>query len=601
MAEINQILYKVRVDTANGKVQIDGLTRGFVNAETAVKSLNKTITENNKTLRGNIDKTGLAGATLVEFSRTVSDFNYGFRAMANNISQLVTLFTTLIATTGSAKNAMTALKEAFKGPLGLIVVFQFVITALERVSMNMSKAQKEAKGLNDAIAKGQADFAKVKVLAEIMEDNTASIEDQRKALKQLKDEGYDPAKQSLDNFIESQEKLIILNATREAAEKALQDVKKQQLDITIQAKQVLTDYYEALRLAAEGTPTGTEGFLKAQLETLRDNQRELAEQEEVILKSIKEVVKKTLGLTKEEGDKMVKQYKLVFKQIGTTLEQEIEAENFRWSLIEKLVGKDAVKEARDSFGNMLKELEDEFDNWAKERKDKEDNTAKAISNLEERRLNDKKAVFEATRDIYNSVVDVASASLQRELTLEQNKTNAINNELKARLRNEKLSASERKSIQNQIAKNDEALRIKQEKIEEKRFNMQKAANIATATINTYLVATDVLAKEKLGAVGKIAAMVAVIGAGLAQVAVIAKQEFQSSSAAMTGGVVNVDTGFNQGGQAPDFNIVGQSAQSQLAQTIAGQLGKPTKAYIVSKDVTTAQELDRNRINGASLG
>lgn len=597
MAETNQILYQVRVDTSSGKVQIDGLTKGFVNAETAVKNLNKTITENNKTLRGNIDKTGLAGATLVEFSRTVSDFNYGFRAMANNISQLVTLFTTLIATTGSAKNAMTALKDAFKGPLGLIVVFQVVITALERMSINMSKAQKEAKGLNDAIAKGQADFAKVKVLAEIMEDNTVSIEDQRKALKQLKDEGYDPAKQSLDNFIESQEKLIILNATREAAEKALQDVKKQQLDITIQAKEVLTDYYEALQAAAEGTPTGTEGLLKAQLETLRDNQRELAEQEEIILKSIKEVVRKTLGLTKEEGDKMVKQYKLVFKQIGTTLEQEIEAENFRWSLIEKLVGKDAVKEARDSFGNMLKELEDEFDNWAKGRKDKEDNTAKAIANLEERRLNDKKAVFEATRDMYNSIVGVASASLDRELTIEQNKTNAINNQLKERLRNEQLSADEKKRIQNQIAQNDESLRRKQEKIEEKRFNMQKAANIATATINTYLAATDVLAKEKLGVVGKVAAMVATIGAGLAQVAMIAQQKFQTSAASMTGGVANVSIG----GSAPDFNIVGQSQTNLLAQAVGSQLSQPIKAYMVSKDVTTAQEMERNTIGDASLG
>ena len=33
------------------------------------------------------DKTGLASATLVEFSRGVQDANYGFRGVANNLSQ----------------------------------------------------------------------------------------------------------------------------------------------------------------------------------------------------------------------------------------------------------------------------------------------------------------------------------------------------------------------------------------------------------------------------------------------------------------------------------------------------------------------------------
>lgn len=120
----NQILYTVRVNTENGKVKIDGLTKGFVNAETAVKNLNKTLAQNNTQLRNNVDKTGLAGATLVELGRLISDSNYGWRAMANNLSQLSTLFITLISTTKGFGNALTALGKAFKGPLGLIVLFQ---------------------------------------------------------------------------------------------------------------------------------------------------------------------------------------------------------------------------------------------------------------------------------------------------------------------------------------------------------------------------------------------------------------------------------------------------------------------------------------------
>ena len=54
-------------------------------------------------------------------------------------------------------------------------------------------------------------------------------------------------------------------------------------------------------------------------------------------------------------------------------------------------------------------------------------------------------------------------------------------------------------------------------------------------------------------------------------------------------------------QPPDFNVVGASGQSQLAQTIAGAEAQPVRAYVVGKDVSTQQELDRNITNTASFG
>lgn len=54
-------------------------------------------------------------------------------------------------------------------------------------------------------------------------------------------------------------------------------------------------------------------------------------------------------------------------------------------------------------------------------------------------------------------------------------------------------------------------------------------------------------------------------------------------------------------QEPAFNIVGQSTTDQLADVIAGQTGQPLRAFVVSNDVSTAQELDRNIIQGASIG
>ena len=54
-------------------------------------------------------------------------------------------------------------------------------------------------------------------------------------------------------------------------------------------------------------------------------------------------------------------------------------------------------------------------------------------------------------------------------------------------------------------------------------------------------------------------------------------------------------------QAPSFNIVGASAENQLAQTIADQTQQPVQAFVVANDVTTAQGLERNIIQESSLG
>ncbi len=52
---------------------------------------------------------------------------------------------------------------------------------------------------------------------------------------------------------------------------------------------------------------------------------------------------------------------------------------------------------------------------------------------------------------------------------------------------------------------------------------------------------------------------------------------------------------------PAFNIVGASETNQLADAIGGQTQIPTKAFVVASDVSTAQEMDRNIIEGASIG
>ena len=58
-----------------------------------------------------------------------------------------------------------------------------------------------------------------------------------------------------------------------------------------------------------------------------------------------------------------------------------------------------------------------------------------------------------------------------------------------------------------------------------------------------------------------------------------------------------------GGSAPappSFNIVGASETNQLADAVAGQENQPVQAFVVANDVTTAQSLQNNIVEGATI-
>jgi hypothetical protein len=59
-------------------------------------------------------------------------------------------------------------------------------------------------------------------------------------------------------------------------------------------------------------------------------------------------------------------------------------------------------------------------------------------------------------------------------------------------------------------------------------------------------------------------------------------------------------GASQQSTAPQFNVVGANGISQVAQSLAGNR-QPIKAFVVGKDVSTQQALDRNIVKFASLG
>ena len=69
-----------------------------------------------------------------------------------------------------------------------------------------------------------------------------------------------------------------------------------------------------------------------------------------------------------------------------------------------------------------------------------------------------------------------------------------------------------------------------------------------------------------------------------------------------GAVTSPNAGGGGGGAtAPQFNVVGSTGVNQLAGVMGAQQQTPVQAYVVANNVTTAQSLDRNIIQSATLG
>ena len=130
----------------------------------------------------------------------------------------------------------------------------------------------------------------------------------------------------------------------------------------------------------------------------------------------------------------------------------------------------------------------------------------------------------------------------------------------------------------------------------KAFQINKALGISQAVVNTAQAVTAALTaggnpvKLATGAQFVEAGIAAATGA--AQIATIARQQFQASGSVDT----NIQTP-TAPSTSPQFNIVGASGQNAILESLQAN---PVKAYVVGSDVTSQQELDRNRINQVSF-
>ena len=130
----------------------------------------------------------------------------------------------------------------------------------------------------------------------------------------------------------------------------------------------------------------------------------------------------------------------------------------------------------------------------------------------------------------------------------------------------------------------------------------KAIAIASSLVNTYAsISGQLKAFSGVPVPGyAIAQAIATGVVGFANVKKIASVKIPNSKGG--GGAASGSAPSGGGGsQPPSFNIVGASETNQLADAIGGQSQQPVQAYVVANDVTTAQSLQNNIVEGATIG
>lgn len=554
MADVRRVLIEIDADTGDVVGGIASVNKQLSNLGATAKVTNKEISKAAKAMQKDMaGSAGIAGAAATELGRTISDLPFGLTAITNNISQLGNMFALLVTSTKGFGNALKALWSTLMGPVGLLVAFQAAVAGLELFAQSQRKAKKETDDLKKSIEEINEMYGNQRALLIALGDAAAfGSESQRMALaenmKEVKDylEAAETTGEVTSQVIDEAVRLglNLIEARRNAA-----IAEKEYLDVVNQAGTDRTAAAAKFAQASQKVIEAEKALNLEKQEAVEITAKLIEKEEELLLGTRRFAV---IGKDLIDGPELTEAQQIAEEALGK-------------------VGAAAVKGFQDRVESMGER--DWFVDTFGVSREKVQNTLDQI------------------QQGMNAAFDLIDANIGRELALEENKTIALNDQLRARLNNEQLTADARDRINQEIARNEAKLVEKQNELEKKRFQLNKAQGIANAGINTAVAVSKVLPNIPL------AAFIGALGA--AQIATIMAQTF-TPKAMPTANLSSLGS-VGAGGGEPQFNVVGAAGQNQLAAAIASTQGEPVKAYVVAGDVTTAQQLDRNIIQGASIG
>lgn len=668
-------------------------------------------------------QSGLNNAILLETGRLASDASYGFTAIANNLSQVVSLFGSFVKTQGGVIASFKELGRSLIGSGGILIAIQLIISFGPKIFEFFQEMLGQSRLLSETFKDASSTLNNLQGSFETyirtLQDSTKSEKEKSDAIEMLNkkfpdyvqnlkdaDVSIEDLSKKTDDAVrvtKEYEKALIKLAMARAAQNKIDEISADKLDARVDRETAILEEgfdneieldKEIQRLKEEQLSFADKNEYEVSkverrkvnkrikdLEELKTlNQDEIDEADEKITTLIKftdiEVEQNERG--GRSRAKRIKNFKQQLLDLEK-LEESYRKQSVRDDILtedEKILNQskfeeedlkirvEAFKKRQDLRLEEFKESGATADEIAKaeaevrESKIKADQEAadvliqiKAKTNTQLMMLETKRQEAEGKilEDLANKKIDLLKSELdyyvsdeyveKKEAKLKQDVEDAEFN-LEFNSKNiEERANNERKLFDAQVILREEELANEVAHIEKKAaiqmqyvgfteqvgsligklagdnekmqeaalliekgaatakviIETQKANQISLATITSYSgtpLATAIPFIKAQMVRNK-------IGAGLA----IANIWATSTKSKSAGGGGGTGDGGGAGNviQAPEFNVVGASPESQLAQTVSSAQAAPVKAFVVSKDISTQQELDRNTTDVASFG
>ena len=400
--------------------------------------------------------------------------------------------------------------------------------------------------------------------------------------------GVDSVTDSLDNAVESVKAFgKEIKADSEAASKIADQraaAEKKARDLIVSRAQAEQDIARLREKAVNKDKFTAEERIKF-LEEAGKISEDLADKETEVAKLRLEAKRTENALTKSNKDDLNEAAQLE----ASVIQLETQRLNLQKRLSTELLtarneAKASAKEEPEVIDKKLLKIQEIQEAYRQKQKDKDAETELEKINLEEERklaeldrLKATKEQKQEVEDYYNGLrLDNKKATDKAETEIDDAKKEAFLSNLGA-------VSGALNGLSALAGENAEA---------------QKGIGIAQAVIDTYIGATKALAQG--GIAGPVAAA-GVIASGLASVITIAKTKIPKPKGASGGGTSSASIPSKGSTPTPpSFNVVGATETSVLSDAVAGQTNQPVQAYVVANDVTTAQSLENNIVEGATI-
>jgi len=515
---------------------------------------------------------------LKENQKVIDLFNTAFEAAAIVGKQVSDVIVSVYENVSGATENFDALGKVLKGVLDIALApMKFAFQAVKGAIIEAQIAWEQSwfgDGDEEKIAKLQSQLDGV-----------------YQEFGNIKDGVVDAAGSIVNNFSEA------ISEAGSIANQVIDGVK----EISVEAAIETAKTNIALKKAAEINTVVNQGLIEkyeAQAEIqrqLRDDEFNTIEERLKANEKVNEIIAEQEKLMKQNVDTVLAAAEAQFKLTGkdedyvALLEAKNQAKALETQIEQRISEKEQIR------NTLLKER------LALEESDKE---ALAIRQQAERDFNAEMIENEVTRLKQQQENAVIEKELEEKRLIEKRNSYKKGTQAFQDAQNE-LDAYSEASARNQVKIQKDLDKAKEQQMTQTLGNLAtivganskfgKAIAIVSAIRDTYAGATKALAQG--GIFGFIGAA-AVIAGGIANVKQITSTpEPEPPAGATSGGAMAVPP---TPSMPPAFNIVGQGETSQLADAIGTQAQEPVRAYVVSNDVTTAQGLERNIVEGASI-